>query len=163
MIRKRLRTFERNEPRQLQELSVRTTQTNIYVVRSLLLLFILIAGWNPVWGQITASAKEHLDVSGGYKEFLDRVQSYVRLHKTIGLTLPALKPTDRPELISAHQQGLARKIRPFAQMPSAVIFLPRTPKKRSAHQFATNFKVHMHKTHALRFNREHPSRRSIFT
>jgi hypothetical protein len=90
---------------------VRTSQANIYIVRSLLLLFILIAGWNPFWGQNTASAKEHLDVSGGYKEFLDRVQSYVRLHKTIELTLPALKPTDRPELISAHQQALAQKIR----------------------------------------------------
>ncbi len=88
-----------------------TTQTNVSIIRSLLLVFILTAGWNPIWSQNTASAKNQLDVSVGYKEFLDRVHSYVRLHKTIESTLPALKPTDRPELISAHQQALARKLR----------------------------------------------------
>jgi hypothetical protein len=90
---------------------VRATQTNIYTIRYLLLLLIVTPGWNPVWSQNTASVKDQLGVSLGYKEFLDRVQSYVRLHKTIESTLPALKPTDRPELISAHQQALARKIR----------------------------------------------------
>lgn len=90
---------------------MRATQTHLYTIRSLLLIFILTAGWNPVWSQNTASAKDQLGASVGYKEFLDRVQSYVRLHKTIESTLPALKPTDRPELISAHQQALARKIR----------------------------------------------------
>jgi hypothetical protein len=102
--------FERNEQR-LGELSVRATQTHVYTIRSLLLVFILTTGWNPVWSQTTVSARDKLDASFGYKEFLDRVQSYVRLHKTIESTLPTLKRTDRPELISAHQQALARKIR----------------------------------------------------
>jgi hypothetical protein len=46
-----------------------------------------------------------------YKEFLNHVQDYVRLHKSVESTLPALKQTDIPELITAHQQALARKIR----------------------------------------------------
>jgi hypothetical protein len=47
----------------------------------------------------------------GFKEFLDRVQGYVALHKSIESSLPALKPTPLPEMIAAHQQALARKIR----------------------------------------------------
>ena len=94
-----------------QELSMKTTQASGYTIRSLLFMFILIVGWNPVQSQNTAPAKNRLDVSGGYKEFLDRVQGYVKLHKASEGTLPALKSTDRPELISAHQQALAQKIR----------------------------------------------------
>jgi hypothetical protein len=46
-----------------------------------------------------------------YKEFLNHVQDYVRLHKSLESSLPALKQTDVPELITAHEQALARKIR----------------------------------------------------
>src|ERR1700687_3425692 len=46
-----------------------------------------------------------------YKEFLNHVQDYVRLHKSLESTLPPLKQTDVPELITAHEQALARKIR----------------------------------------------------
>src|SRR6516165_6439971 len=88
-------------------MSMTTTQASGYTIRSLLFMFILIVGWNPVQSQ----NRNQLDVSGGYKEFLDRVQDYVRLHKASESTLPALKSTDRPELISAHQQALAQKIR----------------------------------------------------
>jgi hypothetical protein len=94
-----------------QELSMRTTQASGYTIRSLLFMFTLSVGWNPVRGQNPAPAKNQLDVSGGYKEFLDSVQGYVRLHKASESILPALKPTDRTELISAHQQALAQKIR----------------------------------------------------
>jgi hypothetical protein len=89
---------------------VRNNQTIARTIQSLLLA-VVFALWNPAWSQNTASAKDQSDVSDGYKEFLDRVQSYVSLHKTIESTLPPLKPTDLPELISAHQRALARKIR----------------------------------------------------
>jgi hypothetical protein len=42
---------------------------------------------------------------------MDRVQTYINLHKSIGSFLPALKPTDQPEKIANHQQALAQKIR----------------------------------------------------
>jgi hypothetical protein len=90
---------------------VRNNQTIARTIQSSLLAVVFALGWNPAWSQNTASAKDQSDVSDGYKEFLDRVQSYVSLHKTIESTLPPLKPTDLPELISAHQQALARKIR----------------------------------------------------
>jgi hypothetical protein len=60
---------------------------------------------NPV------SAKEQSEVTAGFKVFLNCVRAYVSLHKSIESTLPALKPTDLPELITAHQLALARKIR----------------------------------------------------
>lgn len=60
--------------------------------------------------ELAAAGMSHKD-SDEYKEFLNRVQDYVRLHKSIEGTLPALKPTDVPELITAHQQALARKVR----------------------------------------------------
>jgi hypothetical protein len=49
--------------------------------------------------------------SPGFQEFLDRVQKYVQLHKSVEGTLPKLKPTNEPELIDAHQKALARKIK----------------------------------------------------
>ena len=57
----------------------------------------------------TFAANTHKE-SNEFKQFLDRVQDYVRLRKPIEATLPALKPTDVPELITAHEQALARKI-----------------------------------------------------
>ena len=45
------------------------------------------------------------------QEFSKRVNQYISLHKTVEGTLPALKTTEVPELITAHQQALARKIR----------------------------------------------------
>jgi hypothetical protein len=47
----------------------------------------------------------------GFKEFSLRVQAYVKLQKTVESSLPGLSPTDLPEMITAHQQALARKIR----------------------------------------------------
>ena len=48
-----------------QELRMKTTQASDYTTRSLLFMFILIVGWNPVRSQNTAPAKNRLDVSGG--------------------------------------------------------------------------------------------------
>jgi hypothetical protein len=55
--------------------------------------------------------KEQKDDAAGFKEFSERVQSYIKLQKSVESSLPALKSTDLPEIIAAHQQALARKIR----------------------------------------------------
>jgi hypothetical protein len=57
------------------------------------------------------STKEQSEVTAGFKVFLDRVSTYVTLHKSIESTLPAVKSTDLPEMIAAHQLAMARKIR----------------------------------------------------
>jgi hypothetical protein len=49
--------------------------------------------------------------AAGFKEFSDRVDDYVKLHKSQEDLLPKLKQTDVPEMIAAHQVALARKIR----------------------------------------------------
>jgi hypothetical protein len=76
-------------------------------------------------GQGAAPGKEQADDAAGFKEFSVRVQAYVKLQKTVESGLPALKPTDLPEMITAHQEALARKIRearPHAK--SGDIFTP---------------------------------------
>jgi hypothetical protein len=79
---------------------------------SLLLVVLLTAGCgSTARNQEAALPKEQPGNAAGYKEFLTRVQAYVDLHKSLESTLPALKSTDVPELIAAHQQALARKIR----------------------------------------------------
>jgi hypothetical protein len=62
-------------------------------------------------GQGVAPSKEQAEDAAAFKEFSARVQAYVQLQKTVKSGLPALKPTDLPEMIAAHQQVLARKIR----------------------------------------------------
>jgi len=57
------------------------------------------------------AAKDEKEDARGFKEFSERMNRYVSLHKTVEGTLPSLKQTDVPELITAHQQALARKIR----------------------------------------------------
>jgi hypothetical protein len=62
-------------------------------------------------GQAAAPTKDQADDAAGFKEFAARVQSYVALQKTVVAGLPGLKSTDLPEMITAYQQALARKIR----------------------------------------------------
>jgi hypothetical protein len=62
-------------------------------------------------GQVAAPGKAQADDVAGFKEFSDRVQAYLKLQKTVQSSLPTLKATDLPEMITAHQQVLARKIR----------------------------------------------------
>jgi hypothetical protein len=79
---------------------------------SFLLMAVLLAAGGALARQGAASGKEQKEDAAGFKEFLDRVQDYVKLHKTVEATLPPLKPKEElPEMISAHQQALARKIR----------------------------------------------------
>lgn len=49
--------------------------------------------------------------AAGFKEFSDRVNDYVKLHDAQAALLPKLKQTDLPEMITAHQVALERKIR----------------------------------------------------
>ena len=59
-----------------------------------------------------APSKEQTDDAAGFKEFTGRVEEYLTLHKTVEKKLPALKSKEElPEMIAAHQQALARKIR----------------------------------------------------
>ena len=62
-------------------------------------------------GQGAAPSKEQAEDAAAFKEFSARVQAYVQLQKTVKSGLPTLKPTDLPEMIAAHQQALARKLR----------------------------------------------------
>lgn len=62
-------------------------------------------------GQGAAPSKEQADDAAAFREFSARVKAYVELQKTVKSRLPALKPTDLPEMIAAYQQALARKLR----------------------------------------------------
>jgi len=62
-------------------------------------------------GQPVAPSQQQAADAAAFREFSDRVQAYVKLQKTIVSGLPALKPTDLPEMITGYQQALARKIR----------------------------------------------------
>lgn len=91
---------------------MRTNRLVGYRTQSLLLMALLAGVWAlTTRGQEPVSAQEQSDSAAGYKEFLDRVHTYADLHKSIESTLPALKPTDLPEMITGRQQALARKIR----------------------------------------------------
>jgi hypothetical protein len=75
-------------------------------------LSLCVAAPRALAGQGTApNSQEKADDAAAFKEFSARVQAYVKLQKTVESSLPALKATDLPEMITAHQQALARKIR----------------------------------------------------
>jgi hypothetical protein len=57
------------------------------------------------------SAEQQAADAAGFKEFTDRVKDYVQLHNSQEAIIPKVKTTGLPELIDAHQQALARKIR----------------------------------------------------
>jgi hypothetical protein len=78
--------------------------------RSALLAAVLVAGC-ALAHPAAAAGKEQEKDAASFQAFLQRVDEFVRLHKSVEATLPKLKPTDLPEMITAHQQALARKIR----------------------------------------------------
>ena len=80
-------------------------------VSGLVALSLCVVATRMLAGQGAALSKEQADDVAGFKEFSVRVQAYLKLQRTIESSLPALKPTDLPEMITAHQQALARKIR----------------------------------------------------
>jgi hypothetical protein len=104
-------------------------------VSGLVALSLCVVATRMLAGQGAAPSKEQADDVAGFKEFSVRVQTYLKLQRTAESSLPALKPTDLPEMITAHQQALARKIRearPHAK--SGDIF---TPAAREAFRHAS--------------------------
>jgi len=76
----------------------------------LIALFLTVAG--AFAGQGAAVGKEQTDDDAALKRFTVRVNEYVKLRNTIDKQLPAMKNKEElPEMITAHQQALARKIR----------------------------------------------------
>jgi hypothetical protein len=104
-------------------------------VSGLVALSLCVVATRMLAGQGAALSKEQADDVAGFKEFSVRVQAYLKLQRTVESSLPALKPTDLPEMITAHQQALARKLqeaRPHAK--SGDIF---TPAAREAFRHAS--------------------------
>lgn len=60
--------------------------------------------------QSPAPSPGRTDDVAAFKEFSTRVQAYVKIHQAAESAIPALKTTDLPEMIAAHQGALARKI-----------------------------------------------------
>jgi hypothetical protein len=78
----------------------------------LLLASLLTTAWTSgICAQDAVQPKADAKNAAIFAEFEDRVQKYVSLHKSVESSLPTLKPTALPEMITAHQQALARKIR----------------------------------------------------
>jgi hypothetical protein len=61
--------------------------------------------------QSGVSTEQQSADAAGFKEFSNRVDDYVKLHKSQEVLLPVLKPTVSPEEINAHQRALSLKIR----------------------------------------------------
>jgi hypothetical protein len=61
--------------------------------------------------QTGVSTEQQSADAAGFKEFSNRVDDYVKLHKSQEVLLPALKPTVSPEAINAQQRALSLKIR----------------------------------------------------
>jgi hypothetical protein len=73
-------------------------------------LFLTAAG--VIAGQSAAQNKEQADDAAALKKFTLSVDEYLNFRKAIEKQLPALKDKEAlPEMIAAHQQALARKIR----------------------------------------------------
>lgn len=75
------------------------------------LLAAVLVAWCVFALLAAAAGKEPEEDAATFKAFSQRVDEFVRLHKSVEATLPKLKTTDLPEMIAAHQQALARKIR----------------------------------------------------
>lgn len=84
---------------------IRNRGVSALVVLSLCVVAPMLAGQRAA-----PSSKERAEDAAAFKEFGVRVRGYLKLQKTVESKLPALKPTELPEMITAHQQALARKI-----------------------------------------------------
>jgi hypothetical protein len=83
-----------------------------YLLKTVMLgMFLATAGAALGRGQAAVSPSKEAKNAVGFNEFLNHVQAYLNLHKSIDSSLPALKPTDQPEKIANHQQALAQRIR----------------------------------------------------
>ena len=76
-----------------------------------LVAFLLCVAAGTAADQPAAPPREAARDQDGFREFTERVQKYVKLQKKVESKLPAMTSTDLPEMITAHQQALARRIR----------------------------------------------------
>ncbi len=89
---------------------MRTKKHVLYTGLALLVAFFLAA--SALAGQDAAQTKVQADDVAGFKEFSGHVAEYMKLRDSIEKKLPPLKSKEElPEMIAAHQQALARKIR----------------------------------------------------
>lgn len=80
--------------------------------RFALLVVLFLAASSALADQSAAQNKEQADDAAALKKFTLSVDEYLNLRKAIEKQLPALKNKEElPEMIAAHQQALARKIR----------------------------------------------------
>ena len=77
----------------------------------LLALVLCLGATGTLGGQSASSETAQAKDAEGFKQFTDRVQAYLQVQKAVISDLPALKSTDLPEMITAYQQALARKLR----------------------------------------------------
>ena len=89
-----------------------TTNRGLKYLMNVVMLGICLATAGAELGraQATVSPPKEAKTAAGFREFVDRMQAYVNLHKSIESSLPALKPTDQPEKIADHQQALVHKV-----------------------------------------------------
>lgn len=88
------------------------TMTRVSYRRCALLVALVIAAVGAFAFQGTAPNKEQADDAASLKKFTVSVDEYLKLRKSIEKQLPALKNKEElPEMIAAHQEALARKIR----------------------------------------------------
>jgi hypothetical protein len=115
--------------------------------RAFAVLVVLFLAAGSLIGQAAAPTADQKDDAAGFKEFMGGVDQYVKLRDPIEKKLPALKSKEElPEMIAAHQQALARKIRearPHAK-PGDIF----TPAAREAfkHVISSEFKDPQHTT-----------------
>jgi len=77
-----------------------------------LLVVCVLAAVGAFAGQDAGQIKEQADDAAALKKFTTSVDGYLTLRRSIEKKLPALKNKEElPEMIAAHQQALARKIR----------------------------------------------------
>jgi len=83
------------------------------VARYAIALLVSLLGAGVLAGQkAAADTKVHPEDAVGFKEFMARVNEYEKLRDGIEKKLPPLKSKEElPEMITAHQQALERKIR----------------------------------------------------
>ncbi len=101
----------------------------------LLALSLCVAGPTMAAGQAATSSAVRDGDTAGFKEFTERVKAYVEVQKKAAASLPALKSTDVPEMITAYQAALARKIR--EARPGAKVGDLFTPAAREAFRRAS--------------------------
>ena len=88
------------------------SRTRSWVIHWMLSALLLTAGVSGSNAQETSTPKPADSTDNkAFAEFQSKVEAYVKLHKSVESSLPALKSSALPEMITAHQQALARKIR----------------------------------------------------